>query len=83
MKVSLADIERRIYSESVRLAPQVNAQAAVAQMSLRLVQAPVFHGYSVSLFVEFGAKADRQLVEEALACAQIEVRALGEEAPIR
>lgn len=81
VKVSLADIERRIYSESVRLAPQVNAQAAVAQMSLRLVQAPVFHGYSVSLFVEFGAKADRQLVEEALACAQIEVRALGEEAP--
>jgi aspartate-semialdehyde dehydrogenase len=80
-QLSLEDIERRIYSQTVKLAAQVKAQAAVAQMSLRLIQAAVFHGYSASLFVEFGAKADRKAVEEALACAQIEVRGLGEEAP--
>lgn len=80
-QLSLADIERRIFSQTLRLAAQVKAQAAAAQMSLRLIQAPVFHGYSMSLFAEFPAKADRNLVEEALACAQIEVRALGEEAP--
>lgn len=80
-QLSLAEIEHRIQSQTVRLAAQVRAQAAAAQMSLRLVQAPVFHGYSVSLYAEFSAKADRKAVEEALACAQIEVRALGEEAP--
>jgi aspartate-semialdehyde dehydrogenase len=80
-KLSLEDIEKRIYAQTVKLAAQVKAQAAVSQMSLRLIQAAVFHGYSASLFVEFGAKADRKAVEEALACAQIEVRGLGEEAP--
>lgn len=80
-QLSLADIERRIYAHAVHLAAQLKAQAAVAHMSLRLVQAPIFHGYSVSLYVEFAAKPDRKAVEETLACAQIEVRALGEEAP--
>ena len=80
-QLSLEEIERRIYAQTIKLAAQVKAQAAVAQMSLRLIQAAVFHGYSASLFVEFGAKADRKAVEEALACAQIEVRGLGEEAP--
>jgi aspartate-semialdehyde dehydrogenase len=80
-QLSLAEIERKIHIQTLRLATQVSAQAAVAQLSMRLMQAPVFHGYSISLFVEFGAKADRKAVEEALACAQIEVRALGEEAP--
>jgi aspartate-semialdehyde dehydrogenase len=80
-QMSLAEIEARIYRHTKRLAAQLQAQAAVAQMSLRLIQAPVFHGYSVSLYVEFGAKADRKAVEEALACAQVEVRALGEETP--
>ncbi len=80
-KLSLEEIERRIHAQTVKLAAQVKAQAAVSQMSLRLMQAAVFHGYSASIFVEFGAKADRKAVEEALACAQIEVRGLGEEAP--
>lgn len=80
-KLSLEEIERRIHAQTIKLAAQVKAQAAVGQMSLRLIQAAVFHGYSASLFVEFGAKADRKSVEEALACAQIEVRGLGEEAP--
>jgi aspartate-semialdehyde dehydrogenase len=80
-QLSLADIERRIHAHTIRLASQLRSQAAVAQLSLRLVQAPIFHGYSISLYVEFAAKPDRSAVEEALACAQIEVRALGEEAP--
>ncbi len=80
-QLSLEQIERKIHTQTMKLAAQVKAQAAVAQMSLRLIQAAVFHGYSVSLYVEFGAKADRKAAEEALACAQIEVRALGEETP--
>ncbi len=79
--LSLFDIERRIQTQTVALASQVNAQAAIANTALRLIQAPVFHGYSISLYVEFPAKADRKAVEEALACAQIEVRGLGEETP--
>ncbi len=80
-KTSLEEIEQKIHSQTLKLAAQLKVQAAVAQMSLRLVQAPVFHGYSVSLFAEFPAKVDRKAVEGALACAQIEVRGLGEEAP--
>jgi aspartate-semialdehyde dehydrogenase len=80
-QLSLEEIERKIFAQTMKLALQVKAQAAVAQMSLRLMQAPVFHGYSASLYVEFAAKAERNAVEEALACAQIEVRTLGEEAP--
>lgn len=79
--VKLEDLEGRIQRQTALLAAQAKTQAAVAQLSLRLVQAPVFHGYSISLFVEFGAKADARAVEEALGCAQIEVRGLGDETP--
>jgi aspartate-semialdehyde dehydrogenase len=78
---SLIDIERTIQFQTIWLAAPLKAQAAVAQMSLRLLQAPVFHGYSMSLFVEFAAKADPIEVEQSLACAQIEVRTIGEEVP--
>lgn len=80
-QLSLAEIEQRVYSQTVLLAAQTKAQGAVAQLSLRLLQIPVFHGYSISLYVEFPNKADRGAVEEALASAQIEVRGLGEETP--
>jgi aspartate-semialdehyde dehydrogenase len=42
--------------------------------SLRLIQAPVFHGYSLSLWVEFEENPGVEAVESALADARIDVR---------
>jgi aspartate-semialdehyde dehydrogenase len=42
--------------------------------SLRLVQAPVFHGYSFSAWVEFYANPGIEALESGLATASIEVR---------
>jgi aspartate-semialdehyde dehydrogenase len=47
--------------------------------SLRLVQAPVFHGYSMSAWIEFESKPDADQIGEALASAEIEVRRREEE----
>jgi aspartate-semialdehyde dehydrogenase len=49
--------------------------------SLRLVQAPVFHGYSISLWVEFESSPEPAELEGALASAQIEVRTADLEPP--
>jgi aspartate-semialdehyde dehydrogenase len=49
--------------------------------SLRLVAAPVFHGYTLSLWIEFDSPVRVDALAEALACAQIEVRGANEEAP--
>ncbi|HYP13473.1 MAG TPA: Asd/ArgC dimerization domain-containing protein, partial [Bryobacteraceae bacterium] len=50
------------------------ASSSVPMPSLRLVQAPVFHGYSMSFWIELLDRPSKQAVEEALASAQIEVR---------
>lgn len=42
--------------------------------SLKLVQAPVFHGYSFSVWLEFEKNPGPKALGEALACARIEVR---------
>lgn len=49
--------------------------------SVRLLQAPVFHGFSISLWVELTANARPSEIEEALASAQIEIRRQDEEPP--
>ncbi len=49
--------------------------------SLRLVQAPVFHGYSCSVWVEFESGPEIEELQEALACTHIEVRTDDEEPP--
>jgi aspartate-semialdehyde dehydrogenase len=43
--------------------------------SLRLVQAPVFHGYSMSVHLEFEEPPDLGAFARALSCEQIDVRA--------
>ena len=42
--------------------------------SLRLIQAPVFHGYSFSAWVEFEANPGLEALESGLAMESIEVR---------
>jgi aspartate-semialdehyde dehydrogenase len=49
--------------------------------SLRLTQAPVFHGYSLSFWVELEPRPDITELEEALASSHIEVRSAEFDAP--
>ena len=49
--------------------------------SLRLIQAPVFHGYSISLWVEFESNPGIAMIEQALGGGDVDVRAGGTEPP--
>lgn len=55
--------------------------SGMAVPSLRLIQAPVFHGHSFSVWMEFSGAPGAAAIEEALASAQIDVRRSGEEPP--
>jgi aspartate-semialdehyde dehydrogenase len=79
--LKLVSIERRIERDFATIIASRQSRANLPVPSLRLVQAPVFHGYSLSIWVEFEAVVDAQAVREALASAQIEVRGEVEEAP--
>ena len=73
---SLADIESRIDRHLATL-----LAGAVPMPSLRVVQAPVFHGYSFSVWVEFESRPSAQMAGEAIASAQIDVRGADVEPP--
>ena len=75
---SLLDAEARI---DRHLATLLLISTRMPMPSLRLIQSPVVHGYSCSIWVEFESAPDITEIEEALASAQIEVRSEGEEAP--
>lgn len=83
--VQLSTVEQRIERHLIGLLKNYANGEPIPTPSLRLIQAPVFHGYSISLWVEFdprGAKSvNVQGLGEALASAQIEVRSAGEEPP--
>ena len=49
--------------------------------SLRLIQAPVFHGYSISLWIEFESNPGVAMIEQALAGDDVDVRAGDTEPP--
>jgi aspartate-semialdehyde dehydrogenase len=74
----LEDIEQRI---DRHLASLLGPWPRIPLPSLKLIQAPVFHGYSFSLWVEFAESRSREDLAGALASAQIEVRSGEEEAP--
>jgi aspartate-semialdehyde dehydrogenase len=73
---SLADVEARISRHLVSL-----LAAAVPMPSLRLIQAPVFHGYTLSLWMEFESRPDPADLEQAIASAQVDVRGSDVEQP--
>ncbi len=83
--VQLSTVEQRIERHLSLLLKHGVGNAVAPLPSLRLIQAPVFHGYSISLWVEFESEAAKSFnvreLEEALASAQIEVRSAGEEPP--
>jgi aspartate-semialdehyde dehydrogenase len=73
----LHDVERRIERHVASLL----GPAGTPMPSIKLLQAPVFHGHSLSVWVEFEQPVEAATIEEALASAQIEVRAADEEPP--
>jgi aspartate-semialdehyde dehydrogenase len=77
--VPLSSVEQRIERHMATLL--ASAADAPPMPSLRVLQAPVFHGYSISLWVEFVANVSAVEIAEALACAQIEVRGSADEPP--
>lgn len=76
----LAGSEQRIIRHTASLLDKYG-HAAIPMPSVRLVQAPVFHGYSLSIWVELETAMTATTIAETLASAQIDVRGEGEEAP--
>jgi aspartate-semialdehyde dehydrogenase len=67
-KVKLSATEERI-----RRHYAVLADSLLPQLALQLVQAPVFHGYVVSMLVEFSAEATKEEIEAVLGGEHIDV----------
>lgn len=76
----LSEIEQRIERHVATILAN-GRKRPIPMPSLRLIQAPVFHGYSLSLWIEFGDDIKAGELGEALASAQIEVRGQNDEAP--
>jgi aspartate-semialdehyde dehydrogenase len=75
--VSLAESELRIERHLASLLALPGDGEAAPMPSVRLIQAPVFHGYSFSAWVEFEGAPDLAALEGSLPVDAIEVR--GEE----
>ena len=76
--VALDDSETRIERH---LATLLALSGGGVLPSLRLIQAPVFHGYSVSLWAEFESNPGVAAIEQALAGDWVDVRGSGSEPP--
>ena len=79
--VKLSATESRIERHLATILATEQSALAIPMPSIRLIAAPVFHGYSMSVWAEFDTSVTAQEVGEALACSQIEVRAQDEEPP--
>ena len=67
----LEAVEERI---SRHLGILLGPKSSIPMPSLRLVQAPVFHGYSFSIWVEFAETGDPENIAAILRAAKIDVR---------
>ena len=77
----LEDVELRIERHLATLLSLEGEGAGAPMPSLKLVQAPVFHGYSFSLWVEFAHPPGMEALEEALAAPGIDWRGADLEPP--
>jgi aspartate-semialdehyde dehydrogenase len=77
-ETKLQDVEDRIERH---LATLLDRTDGVPMPSLRLIQAPVFHGYSFSLWIEFDNAPPVDEIEEALGTDLISVHSGDVEAP--
>jgi aspartate-semialdehyde dehydrogenase len=67
-KVKLAVAERRIRGDYAAF-----SRGLLPPLALQVVQAPVFHGYTVSMLVEVGQSATTEQIEAALAGEHVDV----------
>ena len=75
---SLEEVELKI---DRHLATLLAGAGALSMPSLRLIQAPVFHGYSMSVWTEFEENPGREAIVQALSAPNIDLRAKDEEPP--
>lgn len=75
--LSLEEIEQKIDRHLASLL----ASSVAPMPSLRVVQAPVFHGYSISAWVEFEENPGMNGIFESLASSHIDVRTKDHEPP--
>jgi len=79
--VSLEETELRIERHLATLLALPGDGADAPMPSLRLTQAPVFHGYTFSAWVEFESSPGVEALESSLLAGAIEVRGLEVEPP--
>ena len=72
--VALEDSELRIERHLATLLALPGEGCGAPMPSLRLIQAPVFHGYSFSAWVEFDGNPGAEAIESGLVASSIEVR---------
>ncbi|HLI84578.1 MAG TPA: Asd/ArgC dimerization domain-containing protein [Bryobacteraceae bacterium] len=79
--VSLEESELRIERHLATLLSLPGEGEGAPMPSLRLIQAPVFHGYSFSAWVQFESNPGLEAIESGLASGSIEVRGVEFEPP--
>lgn len=79
--MKLAAVEQRIERHVATILSRQLHRGVLAIPSVRVVQAPVFHGYGISLWVEFQTNVSAGEAAQALAAADIEVRQASDEPP--
>jgi aspartate-semialdehyde dehydrogenase len=79
--ISLEDSELRIERHLASLLALPGEGDGVPMPSIRLLQAPVFHGYTFSAWVEFDEDPDTGSIEASLASGSIDVRGVEFEPP--
>jgi aspartate-semialdehyde dehydrogenase len=67
----LEEIEQRIERHTASL---LSGWTALPMPSIRLIQAPVFHGHSFSVWAEFETEADAKAIGRALEASGVDVR---------
>jgi aspartate-semialdehyde dehydrogenase len=81
-KQKLETVEQRIERHlATLLARELKRGVPLPMPSLRLVHAPVFHGYTFSMWIEFAAATTVEEIAQAIQSKQIEVRSASEEPP--
>jgi aspartate-semialdehyde dehydrogenase len=80
-KVPLEETELRIERHVASLLALPGPGEGAPMPSLRLIQAPVFHGYSFGAWVEFESDPSLESLESGLVTGSIEVRSSDFEAP--
>lgn len=77
----LLNVEQKIERHLATLLSRRTNGTALPMPSIRLIQAPIFHAYSLSIWLDFDGDIQLQEIHEALASTQIEVRGSQDEPP--